>query len=375
MRRWKNAALLLILLLLAASPFLYQRFLREKAEKVTVVEATLGTVEEIVSATGSVEAREKVLVNAEPGGRIVALYFREQDRVKKGQVLAKLDDAELSAQLSQAQAGFKLARANLANAEANLQRTRRLYEKEFAARVEVEAAQMQTDLYQTQVEERKTTLELLRSKLERTSIVAPISGIITRKFLEEGGVISGLAKGPGGDSKGRFEPVAIAEIADLDSPEFHVDVDQMDIGRIRIGLKAAIALDAFPGRRFAGTVKEIALTSAERLGGRVQYGVKVKIEQPDVPLRLGMTGTVDFILARKEGVLTLPASVILQRGEGEFVFIVDENRAHLRRITTGLRGEEVVEVISGLKAGEPVVDRGREKVKDGQLVEVLNAKR
>lgn len=374
MRRWKKAALLL-LLLLAASPFLYQWFLREEVEKVTVVQAALGTVEEIVSATGSVEAREKVLVNAEPGGRIVALYFREQDLVKKGQVLARLDDVELSSQLSQTQAGLKLAAANLANAEVNLQRTRRLFEKEFAARAEVEAAQMQIDFYRTQVEERKTTLQLLRSKLERTSILAPISGRITRKFIEEGGVISGLSKGPGEDARGRFEPVAIAEIADLEPPEFHVDVDQMDIGKISIGLRADIALDAFPGRKFAGTVKEIALASAERLGGRVQYGVKVKIEQPDVPLRLGMTGTVDFILARKEGVLILPASVILQRGEEGFVFVVDKNRVHLRRITTGLRNEEVVEVVSGLKAGEQVVDRGREKVKDGQLVEVLNAKR
>lgn len=157
MRRWKKAALLL-LLLLAASPFLYQWFLREEVEKVTVVQAALGTVEEIVSATGSVEAREKVMVNAEPGGRIVALYFREQDRVKKGQVLARLDDVELSSQLSQTQAGLKLAAANLANAEVNLQRTRRLFEKEFAARAEVEAAQMQIDFYRSSLSPHRSAL-------------------------------------------------------------------------------------------------------------------------------------------------------------------------------------------------------------------------
>lgn len=374
MKRWKRPAILLMLLLGAALLALYQKLPREEVEKVTVVEAALGTVEETVSTTGSVEAGRKVLVTADPGFRIAALYFQEQDRVKKGQSLAKLDDAELSTQVRQIQAALELATANLANAEDVLDRTRTLYEKGFVARQEVEAAGRQIDLYTTQIEEKRASLQLLQDKLKRTLIQAPIGGVITRKFVEEGGVVSGASRGLTGSPGGRVEPLAIAEIADLDAPEVVAEVDQTDIAKIRRGQRAVIALDAFPDREFAGVVEEITLSSEQDVRERVRYQVKVKLQKPDGRLRLGMTGTVNVILSSKEDALTLPASVVLQKGEEELVFVVEGGKARFRRVTTGLRNEDIVEIASGVRAGEQVIDQGRGKVKDGQLVEVLNEK-
>jgi len=370
MKRWKRTALLALLLLIA-SLVLYWKLPREAVEPVTVVEASLGTIEQSVSAPGSVEAGRKVLVPAEPTARIVALSFREQDLVKEGQILAKLDDTELSAQLQQTEAALKLAEANLAHARKVLEETQTLYKKGYVARQEVDTAQGQVNLYQAQSAEKKAALQLLKAKLEKTWIRAPIGGVITRKFVEVGGIVSASSRGAGG----QLQPAAIAEIADLSALEFHVEVDQTEISRIRRGQQAVITLDAFPDRRFTGLVKEITLASVEEIGERVRYKVKVALQKPGVRLRLGMTGTADFILSRKENVLTLPASVILQKGDEEYVFVVDNGRARKKILRTGLKNEEVVEVVSGLQAGEKIIDQGRGKVKDGQRVEVLNATR
>ncbi|MBI4589319.1 MAG: efflux RND transporter periplasmic adaptor subunit, partial [Candidatus Rokubacteria bacterium] len=240
------------------------------------------------------------------------------------------------------------------------------YAKGFVARQEVEAAERQVDQYRTQAEEQRASITLIKARQQRTSIFAPLSGVVTRKFVEEGGIL--------GDPPGA-RPGAVAEIAEMEPAEFHAEVDQADIAKIRIGQKATASLDAFPGRTFQAATREIGLASTPDVTGRVRYRVKLRVNDHAGLLKLGMTGTVSFILARKTQVLTLPAPVILQQGEDEFVFVVEGDRAHLRKIRTGLRGEEVLEVVSGLKVGELIVDQGRAKLKDGQRVEVLNAKR
>jgi RND family efflux transporter MFP subunit len=136
-----------------------------------------------------------------------------------------------------------------------------------------------------------------------------------------------------------------------------------------------IALDAFPDRRFKGSVAETTLSNVEEASGRVRYKVRVALEKSDAPLRLGMTGTADFLLARKDNILTLPSTVVVEREGEEFVFIVEEGKARQRPLRIGLRNEERVEVLSGLQAGDQVIQQGRNKVKDGQAVEVVNGRR
>jgi len=368
MRRWVKIIFLLAVLLGAAA-VLYRYLGREEPQQVTVISPSLSKVEEAVSSTGSVQVNRSVLVTIEPGAKIAALYFREKDPVKKGQLLAKLDDADLKSQLSQSEANLELAQANLANARVNLERVRRLYERGFAARQEVEAAERQIDLYRTQAEERKATIDLIKTKQARTAILAPVDGVVTRKLAEEGGIVGGSREAVGGR-----ESVAIAEIGELPF-EFHAEVDQADISKIRVGRRATVRFDAFPDRALAATTEAIGLASTPDATGRVRYRVTLTFGQPSNSLKLGMTGTVHFILAAKTRALTLPASVILQQGEDEFIFVLEGGKARLRKIKTGIRGEDVIEVASGLQLGELVIDQGRARLRDGQSVEVLNAKR
>jgi RND family efflux transporter MFP subunit len=345
----------------------YRYFTREELEKITVTSAALGAVEETVSATGSIQVNRTVLVTTEPGTRIVALHFREQDRVREGQLLARLDDADLLSQRRQLRASLELVEVNLASARLNRDRLSRLHEKGFVARQEVEAAERQVDQYRTQAEDQKASIALVEARLRRMSVLAPISGVVTRKFVEEGGTLT--------DVSGPRPPGAVAEISELEATQLHAEVDQADIARVKIGQKATVRLDALAGRTLGAVTREIGVGSTPDPTGRVRYRVKLRVDAPPGLLKVGMTGTASFILARKERTLTLPAPLILQQGEEEFVFVVEGGRARLRKVKIGLRGEEVFEIVSGLTASEAVVDQGRAKLKDRQRVEVLNAKR
>jgi len=346
----------------------YRYFTREVAEQVTVVEARLGTVEQTVSATGVVASAATVLVTAELGVPVVGVYFDEQDRVKKGQVLAKLDDTDLGLQLRQQRANINLLQAKLAKAELHLQRLQRLLPKGFVAPQEVDAAQEQVETYRAKIEDGRLSANMIEARRHRSVVTAPIAGIVTRKFVLVGGIPRESSK-----VSGAAPPGAIAEIAELSSSEFHADVDQTDIVKIRVPQKATIRLDALPGEVFAGVTREIAGAPQVDPTSRVRYQVRLAVEKAGRRLKPGMSGSVSFDLSRKTQVVTLPPPVILQEGEQESVFVLDENRARLRKIKTGLQGEDVVEVVSGLRPGEQVIDRGRGKLKDGQLVTVVSA--
>src|SRR5262245_9879446 len=374
MKRWARVTLVGGMIILASLAILYWKLSRQHVETVSVVEVSVGALEQTISATGSVEARRKVLVTAEPGARIAALHFNEQDMVAHGQVLAKVDDIELVTQRRQMEAALNLAKTNLAEAEATLQRSRSLYEKGYVARQEVDASQLQVYLYRTQGADKQAAIHLLKAKIDQTLIRAPVSGAVTRKLVEVGGVVNDGTRGPTASAGGQLQPKIIAEIAHLDVLEFHADVDQTDISSLNRRQRVAIALDAFPDMRFQGSVDEMTLAHVEEVSGRVRYKVRVTLGKADVPLRLGMTGTADFILARKENILTLPSSVVLERDGEASVFVVDHGKAWQRPLRIGLRNEELVEVVSGLQAAERVIQRGRNKVKDGQVVEVLNGR-
>jgi HlyD family secretion protein len=358
--------------LVAVAVGAYAYLSREEPEKVTVVKPSRLTIEEAVTATGTVQASRTVRVTVEPGARIASLHFREQEYVRKGQLLAKLDETELVAQLDQIRANLELAETNLSSAEVSLQRLRRLYEKGFAARQEVENTERQVDLYRAQIADRKAAIAQVEARRARTTIVSPINGLVTRKLAEVGGIVTDSDTRP---AQAAAQTTAIAELADLGSTEFHADVDQADVARLRLGQAATLQIDAFPQRSFPATTREVAVASTPDPAGRVRYVVKLTVASAEKLLKVGMTGNAKFVIARKAQALALPPSIILQQGDQEIVYVLKDGRASLRRIETGLQGEAMVEIVSGLKPEDLVIDQGRTKLRDGRRVEVANGKR
>ncbi len=363
---------LIVAVVLAGAVGAYAYLGAETPEHVTVIKPSTQTIEETISSSGTMVSSRTVLVTMDPGGRVNSIHFKEQDRVRKGQLLARLDDSDLRGQLTQNRANLTLAQGNRSNADVNLSRLRRLYEKGFAARQDVESAERQVELYKTQIEDRTAAISMLEAKQVRTMIVSPINGVVTRKLAEEGGIVAerdARAPGQAGQS------TAIAELAELGSLEFQADVDQADIAKIRVGQTATVEIDAFPGRTFVATPREVAAASTPDVANRVRYAVKLAMRSGKEVLQIGMTGSARFVIAKKAQTLTVPVSVTLQQGNDESVFVVENGKASLRKIKTGLRSEDAVEVVSGVVPGDLVIDQGRAKLKNGRHVEVVDAKR
>jgi RND family efflux transporter MFP subunit len=368
---------LVVLAVLGAAGFgIYKYQHREEVDKVTVIEAGHGSVEETVSATGTVMPVRTVLVTAEPGSRVVKVYFKEQDRVKEGQILVQVDDAELDTQLSQHEENLRLLQSNLGLAELNATRLHRLLDKGFAARQEVETADQQVATIKNQIKDRELSIELVKTRQARAVVTAPITGIVTKKYVIVGGTLGGEVPRPGGSIQ---QPLSIAEIAELSSSQFNADVDQADIPKIRLPQPAVVRLDPFANQTFPATAQEIGIGAEADPTGRVRYQVKLQVLAPPGLVKVGMTGTASFLLAKRADVVTISPSLIVQQGDEELVFVLDQDRARLRKIKTGLHGEDVVEVVSGLQVGDKVIDpgraQGRAKLADGRRVEVVNAKR
>jgi HlyD family secretion protein len=193
-------------------------------------------------------------------------------------------------------------------------------------------------------------------QLTETRIVAPIAGEVTGKYIEEGELV---ASATGGFAQG----AAIVTIADLTRMQAKVNINEVDVTRLRIGLPVEITVDGIPGKRFTGRVATIAPASASQAPGQsaqstsgvVRFEVKIAVDSPEKRLRPGMTAGVNIIVQKKTGVLTLPAEA-LRSGDRVRVVVGEGDRLKTeeRTVTIGLKNDATVEVTSGLKPGDKV---------------------
>ena len=332
-------------------------------KEVKVSIASLRDINNVVASTGSIEAEARVKISSKIKGRLDEFNFNELDYVEKGDIIAKLDDSELVAKLNQTNAGLVQAKTDLANAAIMLNRAKDLFGKKIASTQELDDAQMLFDIKEAQVVQHEATVEAIKAELEDTVITSPISGTIIRKYVEVGEMVGLLTVGQ----------APIVEIAKLDSFEAHTDVDETDIGKIRDGMPAEIMVDAYPDIALDGNVKEIALLSLARKETGINYVVKVRINNKDkVPLRLGMTANVNFIVESKSKALSLPLWSVIQGDDEDYVYVVNNNKLRKTKVTTGLMSEEFVEIVSGLKAGDVVLKSNLSELHEGLKVKVVN---
>ncbi|MCK5256880.1 MAG: efflux RND transporter periplasmic adaptor subunit, partial [Deltaproteobacteria bacterium] len=188
------------------------------------------------------------------------------------------------------------------------------------------------------------------ARLEYATIRAPISGTVISKNVTVGEIVAGPLGG------GNFSmPTAMAEIADFSNLEVHVDVDEVDIGKIKVGQETVISVDAYPDKTVKGVVEEIALMTSGRREIGITYRVKAQIENPEKILKLGMTANVDIVIKSRSQVLSVPSGAVLAKENKIFLFTINGQKLQRREIVTGIEGEEFMEVTSGLQPGERVV--------------------
>lgn len=377
MRPARRRALILAVLVLAAAG-VRATLLRPAPVPVTVFRVARGPVEATVtnSRAGTVKTRRRGSLSTEIGGRIAELRVRKGDTVRAGQVLLRLADGDLAAQVRLQQRSLEAGRAGaeeacrrLDQADRELARSRRLAEAELVSREMRERVESERDVIasacaaaRARVEQAAAALDLARANKAKTVLRAPFDGVVAELRTE---VAEWLTPAPPG--------VPIPPILDLiETSAIYVSapLDEVDIAKVHPGLPVRVTLDAFPGRSFPGRVTRVAPYVLDVQAQNRTFEVEVELDDAAEARRLppGASADVEVVLEMREGALRVPSYAV---GEAGKVLVVRDGALREQAVKTGLKNWEFAEVIDGLAAGDPVVvSLDRTDVKAGARAQI-----
>jgi RND family efflux transporter MFP subunit len=318
----------------------------EPVATVTVTKVVRGNIQSWLTITGTIAAlpNQDVKVSALVPGRIANMLSTEGDRVRAGQVLAKIEDRPFLDQIQQAEASVAQAKANLENAQLNLTRNEDLFQRGIAARKDLEDARTQVSVDQATLQQAGASLSLARLQLSRTEVHAPLDGTIVKRFLSDGEQVDGTAASP------------IFEVANLRQVELFGNVPANYLGPIRPGQTLPVSSDAFPGKSLRGRIVAIspAVDPATNVGQ-----VRIRISNPQGQLRLGMFLSAQLALDTHSNVLLVPTQAVYRDEEGEpKVYKVQGDTATAQPVKLGLETTERTEITAGVQEGESVILAG-----------------
>jgi len=337
-----------------------------QAVQARVVESRQQQVPVTVRATGTLRARETAVLSAQVVGRVQEVLVREGDTVRDRQTLAILDDATLRASADQAQAAIKAAENQQAAAQTSadlaastLARYKQLQAQKSVSPQELdevarraEASSAQVEALRAQVAAAKAQETGSRAMLAYARITAPFAGIVTARMVDPGALAS-----PG---------VPLVQIDSAGPLQLQTSVDESAIGLVRKGMKLGVSIDAAPSIDPAGTVAEI-VPSADLASH--SFLVKINLA-PSSQLRAGMYATAAITTGKRDAIVA-PRSAVVLRGSLACAYVIDGNGiAQLRYVTLGAQQEGLVEILSGISAGEKLVDDPGDRDLTGKRIEV-----
>jgi RND family efflux transporter MFP subunit len=333
----------------------------------------------VLNASGYVVAQRKAAVSSKSTGRLAFLGVEEGSRVKKGQILASLENEDLIAarnqavaQVNQAKADLGTASAELADAELQHRRYKTLVAQDLVPKQDFDTAdarykkaQAGVAAAQARIKVAQAGLANTQASLEYSYIRGPFDGVVTTKYAEVGEVVAPF----GAAANAR---AAVVTMADLHSLMVEVDVAESNLDKVRLRQPCEISLDAIPDRRFAGEVHMIVPT-ADRTKATVL--TKVKFLETDDRILPEMSAKVAFLSqplepGARQPRLTIPKTALVTRNGASYSFLVTGNRVQLVPITVGLALNDLVEINRGLKEGDRVVVNPPASLHDGSRVKV-----
>lgn len=394
---------------------------RGKTIEVQTDKVKMGDITQLVSGSGKIQPEKEVKISAYVGAEIKKLPVKEGDKVKEGQLLVELDRTRYEAALERGKSDLKSAKANLKKAKSELKRAQDLFSKDLLSQAELEGIEANYELAESNVEQAEANIKQSKDDLSKTRLTSPMDGTVTKLNKEEGEIALGS----------QFQADVIMTVADLSRMEMVAEIDENDVVLVSLGDSAEIEVDALPDQLFQGIVTEIAHTATTRgLGTQEEvtnFDVTISIIDNVEQLRPGMSATVDIKTETHEDVLYVPIQAITMREPkdttrtvGRFskktwrpkkgstrdenlevwekehsdgsnnrkakkqkrdkdkmvqvVFIVEDGKAKMVPVDTGITSEKDVEVISGLQQGQEVITgsfRALTKLlKDGSKVKV-----
>lgn len=321
-----------------------------------------------VTASGEIVAKRYADIGASVMGRVVSLNVKEGDRVRTGQVLARLDPVRASSEVEAAQSGaralgddLKAADARLVEAKLTADRNLSLVEQGLLPKAQgdssqaaLDAAQAQLAAIRSRIDQANAQLRGARDTLSKTSVVAPMDGIVTRLQVREGEmVVIGIQNQPG---------TTLMRLVGDTGLNAELKVAEADALRLQVGQKARVTLDALQGREFAGVVSEIGASSLPPVSLQAasarEFRVVISLEDTGGALRPGISCDAEILANEKTNVLALPLQAVVTRDVGEReetgVYLLREGKAVFNKVTLGLISGLDVEV-TGVAEGAEVV--------------------
>ncbi len=334
---------------------------------VDLVAAEIGEVREELLLTGSLKPKEVVDISPKGTGRIESIQFLVGDLVRRGQLVAQIEDDELEQQVLRSEASNAVSAANvssrkaeLANAKASLDRDRLLFDEDLLSPEEFQGSQTslevmvaQLQLAEAQALQSAAELTELKIRLDQTKIYAPMTGIVSERYVDPGALVT--------PNNPILQLVNLATMVTLGN------VPERNISKLRVGNTANVIVDAIPDREFEGVVARIApiLDAATR-----SALIEIDIRNPETVLKAEMFARITLDLGSMREATLIPRDGLVYRGQQPGVFIVegDSERPVFRVIETGLTHEGQVEVLANLDAGTQIVGRGATMLRDGDRI-------
>jgi HlyD family secretion protein len=261
--------------------------------------ADRGTVQTVVSATGTASAVTTISVGSQVSGTISHIYVDFNSPVKQGQVIARIDPTFLQAAVSEAEASLEKARASLSQAQRDSTRVRDLFSQKLAAQADYDNALTAVELARAGMQQAQAQLSRARTNLAYSVITSPIDGVVISRNVDAGQTVAASLQAP--------TLFSIAQ--DLHKMQIETFIDEADIGGLREGMKANFTVDSYPDERFEGIIRQVRF-AAKVDQNVVTYPVIIDVDNPDVKLRPGMTANVTIVTARRDDVLRVPATAL-----------------------------------------------------------------
>lgn len=389
---------------------------KEQVITVQTEKVTKRNITQVVSATGKINPKNKVIITPEVTGEIVELPVKDGDNVKKGQLLVKIKPDIYIAQKDRAEANLKSAKATLNMrknqldfAQTESERIEKLYKNGISNKQEMDrikselkSSQAQYNAQNAAVSQTEAALKEVMESLNKTTIYSPMDGTISQLNVELGERVLG---------SGFTQGTNVMTVADLSKMEAEVEVDENDVVLVSIGDKANIELDAFKNRKFVGVVSQIANSAkTSQMGTQeevVNFEIEITIKDFDDKFRPGMSCNADIETETKNDVLAVPIQSVTARSTEEeeeteknrdedetfgrkrrkgkkdkpkeVVFIVKDNIAKMKEVKMGISDDTYLEIKDGLVGEEEVISGPyraiSRELKDGVKIVVKNRKK
>lgn len=313
----------------------------EVAVPVEIATAYSGPVSAYYSGTTTLEAERDAEVVAKVGGVIEKLLVEEGQRVKAGQVLAKIDDARLKLEVARAE-------ANLAKLEQEYRRNKQLYEKQLVSADAYERLAFELDAMRADV-------DLAKLQLAYTEIRAPFDGIVAQRHIKLGNMIELNAP--------------VFRVTTYDPLIARLYVPERELNKLVVGQTAALRVDAMPDADFQGVVDRVSPVVDAATG---TFAVTVAVHDTNGQLKPGMFGRVNIVHDVHENAVLVPRGAVIIEDAKSTVFVIRDGHAKREIVQTGYANNGSIEILAGLQAGDQVVTVGQNSLKDGALVAIAN---